>query len=285
MNLLLPAGRRPYIVGHRGVAECAPENTMISFRQAAAQGADLIETDVQLSADGHLAVIHDQTLERTTNGRGRVADLTLSELQALDAGSWFPVPASPGPHGEAGAGQVQASADFSGERLPTLDQVLDWARDKVGVVIEIKNGPVFYREIEQKVVEALRQHDMVERAMVISFDHPCLRQVKALCPDLATGAITVARLADPVAAIRAVGADALLPLWSLLTRAEVEACHAAGIAVCPWGAHPDYPYLLSLSVDALSTEHPAALLKLLNELAPGRKSPDEGRHPRNDQEN
>jgi glycerophosphoryl diester phosphodiesterase len=251
MKWLLSSGRRPYIIGHRGALDCAPENTMASFREGLAQGADLIELDVQMSADGQLVVIHDQTLERTTNGRGLVADTPLAELRALDAGSWF-------------------SPEFAGERVLALSEVLAWIKGKAGLVVEIKNGPIFYEGIEQKIVEALKQYEMLEQAMVISFDHPCLYRIKEICPELNTGLLVVSRLLDPVTTAGDVGAAAIVALWTMVTKADVEVCHGAGLAVCTWGRNPDYEYLLSISVDALSADHPAALLELV-----GQKYPDE----------
>jgi glycerophosphoryl diester phosphodiesterase len=249
MKWRLTPGRRPYIIGHRGAPDCAPENTMASFRQALAQGADLVELDVQMSADGQLVVIHDQTLERTTDGQGYVADAALAELQALDAGSWF-------------------SPEFAGERVPTLDEVLAWIKGKAGLVIEIKNGPVFYEGIEQKIVEALRQYDMIEQTLVVSFDHPCLYRLKGLCPELNTGILVACRLLDPVMTAGDVGADALVALWTMVTKVDVEVCHGAGLAVCTWGRNPDYEYLLSISVDALTADHPAILRELVREKYP-----------------
>jgi glycerophosphoryl diester phosphodiesterase len=246
MKWVLPRGTRPYIIGHRGALACAPENTMASFREALAQGIDLVELDVQMSADGQLVVIHDQTLERTTDGRGFVADTPLAELQALDAGSWF-------------------SPQFAGERVPELSEVLAWIKGKAGLVVEVKNGPVFYAGIEQKIVEALEQHDMVEQTMVVSFDHPCLYRIKKLRPELNTGILVASRLLDPVTTAGDVGAAAIVALWALVTKADVEVCHGAGLAVCTWGRNPDYEYLLSISVDALTADHPAALWELVGQ--------------------
>ena len=116
---------RPLIMGHRGAMGHAPENTMASFRKAVELGVEAIELDVHLSSDGKLVVIHDETLDRTTDGQGPVVAKTLTELKALDAGSWY-------------------KPEFAGERIPTLEEVLDWARDRVPVVIEVK----FCHELE-----------------------------------------------------------------------------------------------------------------------------------------
>src|SRR5215469_16982173 len=147
-------GGRVWVVGHRGAMGHSPENTMASFERGLELGADWIELDVHLSRDGALIVIHDETLERTTNGHGLVRDHSLAELKQLDAGD--------------------------GERIPTLDEVLDWAKQRNTVIdIEIKNAPLYYEGVEQAVVDVLLRHDMVEQVIVISFDHAAVQRVKA----------------------------------------------------------------------------------------------------------
>src|SRR5215831_1605155 len=143
----LQRGRgRVWVCGHRGAMGHCPENTMISFERGLELGADWIELDVHLSRDEALIVIHDETLDRTTDGHGLVRDHTLAELRQLDAGD--------------------------GQRLMTLDEVLDWASQRTAVVdIEIKNAPIYYEEIEDAVVVAETRAKMVDRVIVISFDH------------------------------------------------------------------------------------------------------------------
>src|SRR3972149_9393656 len=112
-------GRFPVmVIAHRGFSGQAPENTLASFKKARELGSDMIELDVRFSKDGHMVVMHDDTLDRTTNGRGKVADYTLKELKQLDAGSWF-------------------APQFSDERIPNLNEVLELAKGKILVNIEI----------------------------------------------------------------------------------------------------------------------------------------------------
>src|SRR5215471_15400951 len=120
---LRASGGRPYVIGHRGAMGHAPENTFASFRKGFELGAPLLELDVHLSADGQLVVIHDETVDRTTNGSGRVADMSTAEIRRLDAGSWF-------------------GCAFAGEPVPMLSEVLQWMHGRVGLVIELKLGPV-----------------------------------------------------------------------------------------------------------------------------------------------
>jgi glycerophosphoryl diester phosphodiesterase len=228
----------PYVIGHRGAAGYAPENTMVAFERGIALRADAIELDVHPTADGHLVVIHDPTLNRTTNGSGLVAQHTLAQLRELDAGSWF-------------------DPSFAGERIPTLREVLDWARGRTKVVIEIKQGPIFYPNVEQLLVAELDAAGMRDDVLVISFDHQSVRRVKELAPDIVTGVLYAGRMIDPVPLAKAANADALLPYWALLTKEEVDAAHEAGLIVSPWGGpEQDYRIILATGVDAVGADFP-----------------------------
>jgi glycerophosphoryl diester phosphodiesterase len=232
------------VVGHRGAMGYCPENTLASFKRGLELGADWIELDVHLSSDGELIVIHDETLDRTTNGHGLVRDYKLSELKRLDAGG--------------------------GEPIPTLDEVLAWARAQNTVVdIEIKNAPIYYEGIEARVVDALKRHDMVDQVIVISFDHAAVQRVKTLEPRVVTGVLYACRpLEGGVPLARAAGADALLPHWAYVTAADVDTAHEAGIAVAPWATSDPVILrrLVDAGVDAIGTNHPDVMRKVLNEV-------------------
>jgi glycerophosphoryl diester phosphodiesterase len=241
MNLtLLRAPGAPMMrVGHRGARGHAPENTMTSFQKGADMGVDAVETDVQLSKDGEVVLIHDHTVDRTTDGRGFVKDMTLAELKGLDAGSWY-------------------DPKYAGERIPTLTELLAWAKDRVGVALEIKNGPIYYPGIAEKTVRLVRQHGMERQVILISFDHLVLREAKQIAPEIATGILYVGGLADPVAAARAALADSLNPHWAYVTPELVRAAHAAGLAISPW--NPDDPATLrmlsDMGVDSAGSDYP-----------------------------
>ncbi len=164
------------VVAHRGASAYLPENTMPSFERAVEMGADALELDVHLTADGELAVIHDETLDRTTDGSGPVVCKTMDELRRLDAGYHFADAGGAFPH----RGQ--------GLRIPTLGEVLAWLPDGVGLVVEIKA-----RAASDAVVEALRGTPVREagRASAISFDEAALERVHELDPDLPTGYLLV----------------------------------------------------------------------------------------------
>jgi len=165
------------VVGHRGAAAHAPENTMESFRLGAEMGADAIELDVHLTADGQLAVIHDETLDRTTDRTGRIADLTMDEIREADAGATF---ARTGDSGFPFAGRDH--------QVPTLDEVLAWLPDDLGLVIEIKA-----RAAADSVVKAVRGHAARSggRLSVISFDEAAIDRVHELDNEIRTGYLLV----------------------------------------------------------------------------------------------
>ena len=156
-------GRFPVmVVAHRGFSGAAPENTLAAFRKAIEIGSDMIELDIHLSKDGKIVVIHDETLERTTDGRGKVAGHTLKDLKKLDAGSHF------------GAG-------FFGERIPTLQEVLDLAKGRVLVNIEIKNpthGLYLITELADQALEAVEKAGMLNWVIFSSFNPASLAWVQ-----------------------------------------------------------------------------------------------------------
>ncbi len=158
---------RTWVVAHRGASGHAPENTMAAFRRAVELGADFIETDLHLSRDAHLVCVHDAKLLRTTNANAAVKELTLAQLHELDAGSWF------GP-------------EFAGERIPTLEEVLAFAREKdIVFFLEVKQEAAW--GIEHGLVAALRDAREAARAVILSFSPGVLRNVRRLDNTLMTG--------------------------------------------------------------------------------------------------
>jgi glycerophosphoryl diester phosphodiesterase len=194
--------------GHRGNPAQHPENTIRSFRSAISAGCDLIECDVHLSSDGRLVVIHDHTLERTTNGKGLVRDLSAAELRRLDAGE--------------------------GEHIPLLQEVVELAIGKVGLVIEIKQVPIPYPGLEEKLVAMLRQLGAVSECAIVSFHHPSIRQLREMEPKLQLGILEGARPIDPGRMLREAGADVYSPHWGATDPQLVKEIHSAGGAVGVW---------------------------------------------------
>jgi glycerophosphoryl diester phosphodiesterase len=238
--------KKVLVIGHRGALGHAPENTRASFEKAWRLGADAVECDVHLSRDGRLVVIHDETLDRTTNGRGLVRRRTWKELARLDAGRWF-------------------GARFKGERLWHLEDLLAWARRKKSragkpfqVIIEIKNKPVPCPGIAEAVVETLHRFGFEERCRVISFDHGAVRRVKTLDPRIPTGILFSRPPDDLEKRMRWTRADALFPRRHLVTPALVRRAHRRGWYVGTWTVdEPDeIKRVLRAGVDAVAGNFP-----------------------------
>lgn len=215
-------------VAHRGGAGLAPENTLAAFSNGLSLEPDAIELDVHLSRDGELVVIHDPVLDRTTNGRGAVADHTAAELAQLNAAAKYSGPAAVEP-----------------QPVPTLDQVLDLAKGRAGVQIEVKVAvdKSRYPGIEAKLVETLRRHDMVGDVVVLSFDFPTLQEVKRIDPAVATCAlISTAYMREPghsdpeavAAEIAALGAEYVGINASLLSEPLFAGLTGRGLQVGVW---------------------------------------------------
>ena len=221
---------------------------MAAFEKAVELGADVLELDLHLTRDHELVVIHDDSLDRTTDGHGPVHGRSLKDLERLDAGVWF--------------GQ-----DFAGQRIPTLSEVLDRFAGKVPLALEIKAGSTFFPGIEEKVVSVLRRHSAIEHSAVASFDHYALRRVKEVEPALRTAALLVGRPVS-ISAIAGPGkADAMALEASLVTRTEVEACRAAALQLVLWVVNEpaQMRHFIGLGVDGIITDRPDLLRNALSQ--------------------
>ena len=229
---------RPLLVGHRGAMDVAPENTLPSFAAGLAGGADLLELDVQLTADQQVILFHDTDLIHKTGVRGQIGDFTAEFLRTLDVGSYF-------------------DASFTGLQMPLLDELLAWAKDRIALMIELKHGPIFDPILDQQAVRLIEQYQMVEQVVIISFDQFALQRVKQLNPNITTSLIYVGRFCDPLAIIGDTAVDALSPATDFLTYEEVQLIQKAGYACTPGGFYWDYPTLLEWGVDTISSNNPA----------------------------
>ena len=227
MEWLRPVTGRVAVVAHRGAHGYAPENTMAAFRLAHELGADAIELDVHLSADERLVVMHDDTLDRTTSGSGLIGERTWDELSGLSAGAWY-------------------GAAFATQRLPLLEEVLDWARQvRMPLSIELKRpnaalGREAYPQLGARVLAMVDQFRMRQDVLLFSDDHTAIREVRGIAPDVATS-ITLggAIFLDPIGLAREAGADGIAIYWSYASRELVAACHAARLHVFGFGLGDD----------------------------------------------
>jgi len=236
----------PIIIAHRGFSARAPENTLAAFRAAIEVGADGIELDVQLSKDGHVVVIHDEKLDRTTNGSGPVGEKTLEELSKLDAGGWF------GPQ-------------FAGEPLPTLRAVFELVREKnwKGVInVEMKTSKFLYPGIERAVVDLIAEFGLREQALISSFNHNSLAEVTRIAPDIKTAILYSAVLYRPWEYAKAFGCAALHPPRQPVIEEVAREAVKAGLAVNVWTINsPDQAAeLASFGVTGIITDRPDELL-------------------------
>jgi glycerophosphoryl diester phosphodiesterase len=222
------------IVGHRGAAAEEPENTLRGFQRGLDAGVAGMELDVQLTKDGRLAVIHDQTVDRTTNGRGWVRDFTLGELQKLDAGT--------------------------GERIPELAEVADLVRGRAFLLVELKHP-----EAAPALLRFCQERRLFEGVRIISFWHPVIKTLKEQEPRLQTGALMVGCPGDPGGLARAAGADTLVLNYQYVNRELVDAAHRQGLQVVAWNIDtPEVlkPYL-EMNPDAICTNRPGEILQYL----------------------
>ena len=230
--------------GHRGASEHAPENTIPAIELALAQGADGVEIDVQLTRDDEVVVIHDETLERTTDGRGWVADHSFDDLLALDASA-----------GHEG---------FSGVRIPTLADVLAATGDAL-VNIELKNSEIPYKGLEERVLEIVAEHGAADRVVLSSFNHYSLRHLRELGTAMPLGVLYSDVLFRPWSYAAKLGVQAVHPPLRSTRRRLVEECHARGLAVNVWtvNAPDDIRRLADIGVDAIMTDDPLLARSIL----------------------
>jgi glycerophosphoryl diester phosphodiesterase len=211
MKLLVSENGHVHVCGHRGHSLGAPENTLASFRAAKKLGATTCEIDVVLTADHDIVVIHDLSIDRTTNRTGLVRDYSSQQLTQVDAGSWF-------------------SADFQGEPIPSLRDTLLFAKNSLGLVIEIKERENVNLLIA-RLGELLYETDMINDVIVISFNHRLLVHVKEIHPEVRTEGITHERFVDPVAVARAANLDSVSIELAMFDPEDAIHLHDAGIAI------------------------------------------------------
>jgi glycerophosphoryl diester phosphodiesterase len=219
MNLFLQPRSQPLVIAHRGSSAYAPENTLAAFQLAADQDADAIELDVDLTRDGHAIVMHDATIDRTTDGHGCVSDLTLEEIRRVDAGAW-------------------KSADFKGERVPLLEEVFEQVGRWLLINVEIKDMTLLGNGVEAQVAALIQKHNLIDRVLISSFNPLALQRVKHIDKRLACGLLVAPDL--PIWLRKAWLApliphlNARHPHHSQVNKAVVDQLHAQGLIVNVW---------------------------------------------------
>ncbi|MER2116321.1 MAG: glycerophosphodiester phosphodiesterase family protein [Solibacillus isronensis] len=231
-------------VAHRGATAYSPENTIAAFNLAVDMKADYIEIDVQRSKDGELVLIHDTTVDRTTDGTGKVGDLTFEELRSLDAGSW---------KGE----------QFAGEPIPTFEEILDLYRGKVGILIELK-APELYPGIEEQVTAALIERNLDkpqnEKIIIQSFNFESIKKMDQLLPKVPIGVLTSNRADTTLEALKEFStyADWFNPSYGVVTEELVNQVHSLGMQIGSWTVRSQEAadFLFEMGVDAIISDYP-----------------------------
>jgi glycerophosphoryl diester phosphodiesterase len=238
----------PIVIAHRGDKVHAPENTLSAFKQAAEKGADAIEFDVKLTADGQVIVLHDQKVDRTTNGTGNVAKLPLATIRDLDAGMQFP-------------------QQFSGEKIPTLDEVFETFGKRIYMNVELKNYSTPNDRLVPKVALIVKNHGMQERVLFSSFLAHNLRKARLLLPEVPRGLLILPNWIGFWGRTFAWRGDyaAIHPHIRYVNAELVKRIHTAGKRVNAWTvtAEADIKRMIGLGVDGIITDDPVLALRLL----------------------
>jgi glycerophosphoryl diester phosphodiesterase len=234
-------GRRPLVIAHRGSSGHRPENTLPAFALAVEQRADMIETDLHRTRDGAIVITHDEELAGI-GGVGEIAEASLAEIRALDAGG--------------------------GERVPTLDELLDGFGERIAFNLELNRGTCAeYDGLEAQALAGVRQRDLLVSTLFSSFYDPVLARLRALAPEVRIGLLISRRYPhDLLARARALGAEAIHPEASLVDRRLVEDAHAAGLRVFVFtvDAEEEMARLLALGVDGLFTNFPERMRRIVD---------------------
>lgn len=233
------------IYAHRGASGTHPENTIAAFQEAARLPIEGVEFDVHLTKDGEVVVIHDEKINRTSNGKGLVQDMTLAELKQYDFGSWF-------------------SEQFRGETIPTLQEVLDVFKDTNHKMnIEIKTDIYHYEGIEEKVIAIVKANQLEERVVISSFNHESLQIVHYLQPDLEIAALLMEAIIEPARYLQLLNAEALHLFLPSANRTSIKNMIADGGTVRVFTVNEvDYmKQLQALGVSAIFTDYPEKMLQ------------------------
>lgn len=220
---------------------------MAAFEQALLDQASAIELDVHRTLDGEIVVIHDEKIDRTTDGRGWVKDLTLSEIRQVSAGKWF-------------------SEIYRAEKVPTLREVLEWAdQSSIWLNIELKNNKVHYPKLEESVVAEIEYFKMEKRVVISSFNHLSLKALHAFRPKLSLAALYEEFTGILWEKAKQLGVTAIHPFYCDVSEEMVKRCHQQGLLVRPYTVdHPaDLHRLIDWGVDGVITNVPDRLAQLL----------------------
>ncbi|MBP0724392.1 glycerophosphodiester phosphodiesterase [Bacillus sp. RG28] len=235
------------IFGHRGAAGTFPENTMVSFKACEKFRTDGIELDVQLTSDGEIVVIHDETINRTSNGKGYVKDFTLSQLKQFDFSNNF-----------------KEKVGFC--EIPTLKEVFDWAQNNDFYInIELKNDKIPYHGLEERVINLIRQYEIEERIIISSFNHKSMFKLHLMAPDIETGVLYYRKKNEPWKLAEEFKTKAVHPNYKSITDEQIIETLNHHIAVRPYTVNDPFimKRLIALNCTAIITDYPEIAAELV----------------------
>lgn len=244
----------PVIFAHRGSSGEAPENTMSAFRLAIEQQAEGIELDVQMTIDKKIIVMHDEAVDRTTNGTGLIASQTYNRLKRLDASYKFPA--------------------YRGEPVPLLSQVMELlAPTTLQLNIELKNSVILYEGMEEAVVSMVREYGMASRTVFSSFNHYSIAKLAKLAPEIEGAILYSEGLFEPWVYAAKLGARALHCRHNHAVPSIVERTHRAGMKIRPYTVNSESALkkFIAMGVDGIITNYPARMARIREEMQKGNR--------------
>lgn len=252
----------PLVIAHRGGRIWAPENTLAGFKKSLDLGADGIELDIHRCKTGELIVIHDETVDRTTDGSGLVKNMTLAQLRGLSAGAKW-APASQLRKLSAG---ITYSSEFKKEKLPLLTEVFDLIKGKLIINIEIKNAPIDYPGIEDDLIALLKKYPYPDKIVVSSFDHDVIHRFHEKAPQYQCAILTDCILSNVGEYAKGIGSQNWNPGFGDFRGDAAQRAHAAGLKVNVWTVNSpeDWKEAIAMPVDGIITDDPAGLKDFLH---------------------
>lgn len=233
---------------HRGFSGKYPENTMLAFKMAVEAGCDGIEHDVHLTKDGEIVIIHDERVDRTTDGTGLVADYTLAELKKLNAAVLFP--------------------EFGVQQIPTLREYFEYVKDlSIMTNIELKTGVNTYPGIEQKVYDMILEFGLKDRIIISSFNHYSVLRMKAIDPEMICGFLEESWIIGAGAYAKKHGVECWHPLFNTQTEENVAELREQGLMINCWTVNDeaDIRRMIDLDIDIVIGNYPDRVKEILNE--------------------
>ncbi len=235
-------------IAHRGFSACYPENTMLAFQKAVETGCHGIELDVQLTSDGQAVILHDETVDRTTNGRGPVHTYSLSDLQALDASGDFSLSCGP-------------------QKIPTLAEYFSYIKSfPVFTNIELKNSEYYYAGLEKEVIRLVREFHLEDRVIFSSFNNASILLCHQLAPEISAGFLCTVPVENCGAYAQACGVQYIHPEYSSISPEEIQKCAALGVGINAWTVNRPLhmQWLIRQNISGIITNHPDVCMKLLS---------------------